>query len=135
MLKPKDSLYHWDILLCRCSIWWTTYSQRNYTNWDNYLKALIAILPSGLDELHWERLSEQGEVLEGDWQNYTIKNEDYWNVYTTFYQNLNMFKQGLGWWSQSSFVYELKWVFIWGIFKHIIKGSIDWLKTRKNYNS
>ena len=58
-----------------CSIWWTTYSQRNYTNWDNYLKALIAILPSGLDELHWERLSEQGEVPEGDWQNYTIKNE------------------------------------------------------------
>ena len=23
-----------------CSIWWTTYSQRNYSNWDNFLSAI-----------------------------------------------------------------------------------------------
>ena len=33
----------------------------------------IAILPSGLFKLLCKRLSKKGEVLEGDWLNYTVK--------------------------------------------------------------
>ena len=51
---------------------------------------MIAILPSGLDKLLWERLSKKGEEPEGDWLNYTIKSNgymnrtiDYWNECTT----------------------------------------------------
>ena len=34
---------------------------------------MIAMLPSGLDKLHLERLSVKWEVSEGDRWNYTIK--------------------------------------------------------------
>ena len=34
---------------------------------------MIAMLPSGLDKLHLERLNVKGEVPGGDGWNYTIK--------------------------------------------------------------
>ena len=45
---------------------------------NSYGHPMIAMLPSDLGKLHWERLSVKGELPEVDWLNYAVKEMTKW---------------------------------------------------------